>query len=613
MGMNTGPTNSEGIVAFDPDELRDRYRRERDKRVRNDGAQQYVEVSGEFSKFVDRDPFAPADTGREPVTVRPQVVIIGGGFSGLLSAARLSERGITDLVIIEAGHDFGGTWYWNRYPGAQCDTDAYCYLPLLEELGYMPSQKYAEAPEIFEYSRKIAEHYGLYERALLGTRVDKMQWDETEACWRFTTDHGDDIAAPHAVMALGPISRPKLPGIAGIEDFTGHMFHSSRWDYDYTGGSPTEPMDRLADKRVAVIGTGASAVQSVPRLARDAAEVIVFQRTPSSVDFRRNKPTDPEWFASLEPGWQRARRMNFDAQSMGRRVEEDLIDDGWTDIFRAISSPKTGERPRTREERDRLVELTDFQKMEQIRARVDATVHDPATAEALKPWYRVMCKRPTFNDEFLVAFNQDNTTLVDVSETKGVERIVENGVVANGRVYEVDCIVLASGFETTSDIRRRTGLEVIGRDGIALHEYWADGLRTLHGFMTRGFPNWYFVGVSQNAFSVNMTSMFDDQARHIAYIIDEVMARGAHSAEPTVEGQQAWCDLVASYTAGGNGFLEACTPGYYNNEGAPRGGNSFLGAYTAGVYAFAQLLEDWRTAGNLDGLELVNAEGAQSV
>jgi cyclohexanone monooxygenase len=362
-----------------------------------------------------------------------------------------------------------------------------------------------------------------------------------------------------------------------------------------------------------VIGTGASAVQSVPRLARDAAEVIVFQRTPSSVDFRRNKPTDPEWFASLEPGWQRARRMNFDAQSMGRRVEEDLIDDGWTDIFRAISSPKTGERPRTREERDRLVELTDFQKMEQIRARVDATVHDPATAEALKPWYRVMCKRPTFNDEFLVAFNQDNTTLVDVSETKGVERIVENGVVANGRVYEVDCIVLASGFETTSDIRRRTGLEVIGRDGIALHEYWADGLRTLHGFMTRGFPNWYFVGVSQNAFSVNMTSMFDDQARHIAYIIDEVMARGAHSAEPTVEGQQAWCDLVASYTAGGNGFLEACTPGYYNNEGAPRGGNSFLGAYTAGVYAFAQLLEDWRTAGNLDGLELVNAEGAQSV
>ena len=592
---------------FDPDALRERYRQERDKRVRTDGAAQYVEVSGEFSKFVDSDPFAPDAPRRAPISETTEVVIIGGGFSGLLSAARMSERGITNFRIIEAGHDFGGTWYWNRYPGAQCDTDAYCYLPLLEELGYMPSQKYAYAQEIFDHSRRVAEHYGLYQRALLGTRVEKMQWDEAAACWVLTTDHGDDLRARFAVMALGPISRPKLPGIPGIEDFAGHMFHSSRWDYAYTGGSPDEPMDRLSEKRIAVIGTGASAVQSVPRLARDAAEVTVFQRTPSSVDFRRNRPTDPEWFESLEPGWQRARRMNFDAQSMGKVVEEDLIDDGWTDIFRSISSPKTGPRPSSREERNRLVELTDFQKMEQIRSRVDETVADADTAEALKPWYRVMCKRPTFNDEYLEAFNRDNLTLVDVSETKGVERIVPEGVVANGQVYEVDCIVLASGFETSSDIRRRTGLEIIGRDGVALHENWADGIRTLHGFTTRGFPNWFFVGVSQNAFSVNMTSMFDDQAQHIAYILDEVISRGARTVEPTEAGQQAWCDLVASYTAGGNGFLEACTPGYYNNEGAPRGGNSFLGAYTAGVYAFAQLLEDWRAAGTLEGLEIDSA------
>jgi cyclohexanone monooxygenase len=602
MGIDTDQMN------FDPDALRERYRQERDKRLRTDGAAQYVEVSGEFAKFVDADPFAPDAPRRAPITERTEVVIIGGGFSGLLSAARMSERGLTDFRIVEAGHDFGGTWYWNRYPGAQCDTDAYCYLPLLEELGYMPSQKYAYAQEIFDHSRRVAEHYGLYERALLGTRVEKMQWDEADACWILTTDHGDDLRARFAVMALGPISRPKLPGIPGIEEFAGHMFHTSRWDYDYTGGGPDAPMDRLSDRRIAVIGTGASAVQSVPRLAQDAAEVVVFQRTPSSVDYRRNRSTDPEWFTSLEPGWQRARRMNFDAQSMGKVVEEDLIDDGWTDIFRSISSPKTGPRPRSREERDRLVELTDFQKMEQIRSRVDETVADPEIAEALKPYYRVMCKRPTFNDEYLDAFNRDNVTLVDVSETKGVERIVPEGVVANGHVYEVDCIVLASGFETSSDIRRRTGLEIIGRDGVALHENWADGMRTLHGFTTRGFPNWFFVGVSQNAFSVNMTSMFDDQAQHIAYILDEVIRRGARSVEPTETGQQAWCDLVASYTAGGSGFLEACTPGYYNNEGAPRGGNSFLGAYTAGVYAFAQLLEDWRANGELEGLEILGTE-----
>jgi len=365
-------------------------------------------------------------------------------------------------------------------------------------------------------------------------------------------------------------------------------------------------MTRLADKTVAVIGTGASAIQSVPRLARDAKHVYVFQRTPSSVDWRRNRPTDPEWWSSLEPGWQRRRRENFDAISMGRAVEVDLVDDGWTDIFRAISSPKGENRPRTREERDRIVELTDFRKMEEIRGRVDATVADPETAELLKPYYRVMCKRPTFNDEYLECFNRPNVTLVDVSETKGVERITERGVVANGREYEVDLIVYASGFETSPDLRRRTGVDVIGRDGVHYDDHRARGLKTLHGFCTRGFPNLFTIGISQNAFSVNMTSMFDDQARHIAYIVAEAMARRAVVVEPSEEGQDAWVAQLASPSTGGDGgggFLESCTPGYYNNEGRPTG-NAFLGAFPRGIGAFNQLLEDWRNAGDLAGLEL---------
>jgi cyclohexanone monooxygenase len=367
-------------------------------------------------------------------------------------------------------------------------------------------------------------------------------------------------------------------------------------------------MTGLADKRVAVIGTGASAIQCTPRLARDAQHVYVFQRTPSSVDWRRNRPTDDAWWSSLEPGWQRQRRENFDAISMGRRVEVDLVDDGWTDIFRAISSPKGENRPRTREERDRIVELTDFRKMEEIRSRVDATVADPETAELLKPYYRVMCKRPTFNDEYLECFNRDNVTLVDVSESKGVEQITPRGVVANGQEFEVDLIVYASGFESSPNLRRRTGVDVIGRDGVHYDDMRARGLKTLHGFCTRGFPNLFSIGISQNAFSVNMTSMFDDQARHIAYIVAEAVARGARTVEASEAGQDAWAAQLASPRSSGGdgsgGFLKSCTPGYYNNEGRASSGNAFLGAYPRGIAAFNQLLEDWRAAGDLDGLEL---------
>ena len=597
-------------LSFDPDELRERYRRERDKRLRTDGIDQYRQASDELAHYLEADPYASADVERQALDEDIEVAILGGGFSGMLAAARLAEHGVEAFRIIEAGADFGGTWYWNRYPGAQCDTDAYCYLPLLEELGYMPNEKYAYAEEIFEHSQRIGRHYGLYERTHFSTRITSIEWDDSIARWHLRTDRGDAIRARFVISALGPMSRPKLPGIQGLETFAGHSFHTSRWDYSYTGGDSKGAMTHLADKRVAVIGTGASAIQSVPRLARDAAHVYVFQRTPSSVDWRRNKPTDPAWWNSLEPGWQRRRRENFDAISMGRPVDVDLVDDGWTDIFRAISSPKGENRPRTRQERDRIVELTDFAKMEEIRGRVDSTVDDPDTAALLKPYYRVMCKRPTFNDEYLECFNRPNVTLVDVSDTKGVERITERGVVARDREYEVDLIVFASGFETAPELRRRTGVDVIGRDGVHYDDMRSRGLKTLHGFCTRGFPNLFSIGISQNAFSVNMTSMFDDQARHIAYILAESIARGARTVEPTAEAQDAWVAQLtppSSGSDGSGGFLDACTPGYYNNEGRSTGTNSFLGAYPRGIGAFNQLLEDWRERGNLDGLELTVA------
>src|ERR1041384_5433665 len=363
------------VLDFDPDALREKYQAERDKRVRADGNAQYVEVEGRFAHFVDDHYVEPGFT-REPLTDDVELVIIGGGFGGLLMGARAREAGIKDIRVIEAGGDFGGTWYWNRYPGAQCDIESYCYLPLVEELGYMPKEKYSFAPEIYEHSQRIARHYNLYEKACFQTKVTELRGDEEAARWIVSTDRDDRMRARFVVMATGPLNRPKLPAIPGITDFEGHTFHTSRWDYDCPGGSRAGGLTRLADKRVAIIGTGATAIQSVPHLGAHAQQLYVFQRTPSSVDLRGNKPTDPDWAASLAPGWQRQRRENFNNMVIGVSVAEDLVNDGWTDIFRNLSrAAKTRLGPNaTRRDAAIMLEIADMEKMNGIRARVDNTV-----------------------------------------------------------------------------------------------------------------------------------------------------------------------------------------------------------------------------------------------
>jgi cyclohexanone monooxygenase len=605
MAADSRPRPAE--LGFDPDALREKYRRERDKRLRPDGDDQYLEVSGKFAHFTE-DPYVDPGYTRAPLTDEVEVLIVGGGFSGMLAAARLAEAGIRSVRIVESGGDFGGTWYWNRYPGAQCDIESYCYLPLLEETGYMPKEKYSFAPEIYEHSQRIAKHFGLYELACFRTHVREIRWDDASARWLVATDRGDHMRAHYVIVATGPASRPKLPGIPGLEEFEGHTFHTSRWDYAYTGGDHRGNLHKLADKRVAIIGTGATAIQCVPFLGAHAKQLYVFQRTPSSVDFRGNKPTDPEWAKSLQPGWQRARRENFNDVVTGRPFEVDLVSDAWTDIFRnlASNSPLSAEKDGALPLAEERAEIADFQKMNQIRARVDAEVRDKATAEALKPWYRQFCKRPTFNDEYLATFNRPNVKLIDVSETKGVERITKKGVVANGVEYEVDCIIFSTGFEIGTAPRRRIGFEIYGRGGQSLYDYWRDGLRTLHGFSVHGFPNWFFIGISQNGVSVNMTSMFDDQAKHVAYVIREATKRGAKTVQPTAEGEAEWVRTIRSLASLNTSFAEACTPGYYNSEGkfAETPGTFTAESYAPGANAFNALLAEWREEGKLAGLEL---------
>ncbi|MBP7701199.1 MAG: NAD(P)/FAD-dependent oxidoreductase [Phenylobacterium sp.] len=593
-------------LGFDPAKLREKYRAERDKRLRADGNAQYVEVAGDFARYLD-DPYVEPGFTRAALTDEVEVVVIGGGFGGLLTGARLREAGVKDIRIIEKGGDFGGTWYWNRYPGAACDVESYVYLPLLEETGFMPVEKYTRAPEILAHCRAIAQQYDLYANACLQTEVTGLKWDEAAQRWIVSTNRGDAMKARFVAMANGPLHRPKLPGIPGVDSFKGHTFHTSRWDYDYTGGDAGGGLTGLAGKRVGIIGTGATAVQCVPHLGAGAGHLYVFQRTPSSIDVRDNRPTDPQWAASLQPGWQQARMDNFNILVSGGFAEEDLVADGWTDIIRNLGMiARTKAAGEGVQDPGALVQLADFQKMEQIRARVDSVVTDPAVAEALKPYYNQFCKRPCFHDEYLSAFNRPNVTLVD-TQGQGVQRITERGVVVDGVEYELDCLIFATGFEVGTSYARRAGYEIVGRDGMTLTEKWADGISTLHGLHSRAFPNCFIMSNAQSGFTVNFPHMINEQAKHIGYILKTCVERGVTVVEASAEAEEAWVQEIVSSALQRAKFAEECTPGYYNNEGQPSALAARNGSYGKGPVAFVKVLEDWRAAGALEGLELTRS------
>ncbi|HBD11766.1 MAG TPA: monooxygenase [Porticoccaceae bacterium] len=589
---------------FDPEALRQKYLEERDKRIRPEGASQYQEVTGDFSKYVD-DPYIEDEIAREPLTDEVEVIIVGGGFGGLLAGARLREAGINDIRIIEKGGDFGGTWYWNRYPGAQCDVESYVYLPLCEELGYVPKEKYSYAPEILEHSKAIARHYDLYDNACLQTEITAMTWDESSARWIVETNRGDRMKAHYVVMSNGPLNRPKLPGIPGIDTFTGHTFHTSRWDYEYTGGSSKGGLDKLKDKRVGIIGTGATALQCIPHLGESAKHLYVFQRTPSSVDVRANRPTDPEWVKNLNPGWQQERMDNFNVLTSGGEVDEDMVADGWTEIFHDLSGPNQRKLNPDMSPAEVAVrmEIADFKKMNQVRARVDSLVEDPKTAEALKPWYRQFCKRPGFHDEYLQTYNRPNVTLVD-TEGKGVERITETGVVVTGQEYEVDCLIFATGFEVGTNYTRQSGYDLSGRDGLKLSDKWADGLRTFHGLYTRGFPNCFSMGLTQTGFTTSIPHALNEQAKHLAYVLKQCIDRGARTVETSTAAEEDWVATIKKLAHLGKRFYAECTPGYYNQEGKADGEGFFSNQYGGGAPEFFNLLEKWREDGRLQGLEI---------
>lgn len=501
--------------------------------------------------------------------------------------------------------------YWNRYPGAQCDIESYVYMPLLYETGYVPTEKYARCGELLRHAQMLGRRYGLYDRTIFQTEVKELVWDKSTAQWVVHTDWDDSIRARFVVNAGGPLHRPKLPRVKGLESFRGHHFHSSRWDYDYTGGNSFGHLHKLADKRVGIIGTGATAVQIVPRLGESAKQVFVFQRTPSSVDVRNNQPTDSEWVKSLGEGWQKKRMDNFNIVVNGGYQEEDLVADGWTDVARHLMLASSHDPSEDADpvEMGKKRQMHDFAKMEQIRARVDSIVNDAHTAEKLKPYYNSGCKRPCFHDEYLQTFNRPNVTLVD-TDGKGVQAITEKGVVANGQEYEVDCLIFATGFDLASEFTQRSGYDIIGENGQALSDKWRDGVSTLHGWTTRGFPNCCFIQITQAAFTPNVIHVTTEQANHFAYIINEAKKRGIETFQPTQAAEDAWVETILDLGRMREAFNKECTPGYYNNEGKPDIVGAKNATYGAGALKFFELVDNWRQKGDLAGLELRMQEGS---
>lgn len=581
---------------IDIDALNQRYEEERQKRLRNDGLGQYRSLTGEFAHLA-RDPRAETTLRREPQVRDTQVLIVGGGLGGLLVASRLREAGISEICIVERGGDFGGTWYWNRYPGAACDVESYIYMPLLEETGYIPSEKYAKASEIFAHCQRIANHYDLYAGALFQTSVTDATWNEDLNRWIVGTDRGDRITARFLISCKGLFTNPKLPAIPGIESFKGAMFHTSRWDYAYTGGSEDGGLVNLQDKRVAVIGTGSTGIQCIPALADWSGSLYIFQRTPSSIDKRGNRLTDPEWRARQEPGWQRQRMENFTLMTSGVTQPVDMVDDAWTDILAEIGSPTGGEVAVDPAE----LMAAQMRRMENVRKRIEAVVEDAATAEALKPYYHYFCKRPGFSDVYLETFNRPNVKLVDTGG-KGVERVTPTGLVVAGQEYPIDCIVLATGFDFMTDYTREAGFDVVGMDGLKLSEHWGDGARTLFGVQTHGFPNYFMVTLLQAGVSINYVHTAQEQAEHIAYIISRCLSDKIDSVEPTAEAEAEWVEGVIAGSGDRRAFLDACIPGYYNYEGRREKSFALNEPFPGGPVTYFQRLARWREEGAMRGL-----------
>ncbi|EQB45112.1 hypothetical protein CGLO_16067 [Colletotrichum gloeosporioides Cg-14] len=652
-------------MAADLQYLQQKYIAEAQKRLRPNGTDQFQDArQSEFARirgFAD-DIWADhvsldAQLFQSPALKagdRTKFLIAGAGIAGIVSAVRLILTGfdVSQIRLVETAGGVGGTWYWNRYPGLHCDVESYVYLPLLEEMGYMPSHKYTSGVEIRNYLNQIVQKFKLQDKVLFRTKLDRIEWDDEKSFWKadLTTARGPvdckessklSVQAEFVIFTAGYLSRPQVPKFAALDTFAGSMFHTARWDYSVTGGSDEEPfpsLDKLRGKRIGVIGTGATAIQVVPCLAKYAGEMFVFQRTPSAVYSRDQKATDPhEWESEIasSPGWHKKRMENMSAH-MARSAHPgspDLVNDEWTK--QSAYAGVVGDPEWAYIGPEKVPELIahylklDADNRARLRDRVSDIVKDKSISEKLTPWYPVWCKRPTFSDTYLQTFNMPHVHLVD-TEGLGVERATPSGLVVQGVEYKVDVLVLATGYvspSTAVDPAARAGVEVCGRTGRLMAEKWeTQGLTTLHGVTSNGFPNLFWIGASQGPSAANLGHVIDAQSRHIAHIIAKAHDKADTATstpstfrtcvvEADTDAEDAW-SLRVMQGATRLAVTSVCTPGYLNNEG--QGLRMTLGLekvpssesmakaaraapWSAGMPSYLQEIEAFETEGELRG------------
>ncbi|KAJ9663476.1 hypothetical protein H2198_000741 [Neophaeococcomyces mojaviensis] len=620
-----------------------KYAEERAKRVRPEGVAQFVKLheSEKYRHFVD-DPWLPADGSvaglqlKEGTASHFKFVIKGAGFGGLLYAARFIEAGYKpeDLMFIDYAGGFGGTWYWNRYPGLMCDVESYGYAPLLEETNYMPKHRYSYGQELREHAERIARKYGLSERCIFRATVDEIVWNEEKNIWELSVMQlqGESgrkvtgkVTGDFVFTLAGLLNFPKLAQLPGLDDFKGHQFHTSRFDYGYTGGSEDTPeLVNLKDKRVAIVGTGATAIQLVPQLAKWTKELFVVQRTPSAVDARGQKETDTVWFnkhCANKPGWQKERMVNFAGCLSNEQTSQatDMVDDGWSHAasYSALVGAPVDVQPTPEGIGAHIAKLhaLDLPRSERVRARVDQVVDNKDTAQKLKAWYPAWCKRPCFHDDYLPTFNKSNVKLVD-TEGKGIEKMTEDGFVVNGEEHKIDLLIWGTGYALIPSPASNPLTTVRGRGGKTMSEKWKNGVATLHGAVTRDFPNLFYPGPLQTGATGSMMFMHETMAEHTVHIISQAEKRHPGrkvQIEPTTEAEEVWAGRVAAVSVNLAG-MSGCTPGYLNAEGlldkiseapleeqikAAKGST-----WGRGILDFRAILEDWRLNTDLEGLDV---------
>jgi cation diffusion facilitator CzcD-associated flavoprotein CzcO len=632
----------ESAPGVDELQLEKRYGEERAKRLRDDGNNQYVDisVSEKFASFLE-DPWVDEAKIKHAETMFPdnrcQLLILGAGWGGLLYAIRMIQAGIRprDIRIVDSAGGFGGTWYWSRYPGLTCDIESYSYLPLLEETGYIPKHRYSTGDEIRTYAEIAAQKWGVSDSAVFQTQARKMVWDEDSKEWQVelvqkrkgTESQTLNIRANFVATVNGALNWPKLPGVPGVLNFKGDVFHSSRWNYGLTGGSAADPsLEKLKGKRVAIVGTGCTAVQIIPHLAKWASHVYVVQRTPAAVDDRRQWETDPEWFRSevapaTSKGWQRERLRNLHQHlTTEKQPEKNLIGDGWTHavgMCAVAGNPHGPKTPDDLPEYMKKLHALDDPRQNRIRKRVEKVVKDPELAKRLQAWYPTWCKRPAFaaDDEYLDTFNRDNVTLVD-TDGKGLNSMTADSIVAGDQSYPVDVVIFATGYRApfTGTPAQKANIEIIGSNGISMNEDWGrKGPSTQHGVMDANFPNLFLSGPWQAALSPNNLFNVDALAKQSAYILQKAKEKaGSKPFAVTVsaEAAEAWGMQVLMHSAPMAAII-GCTPSYFNVEGGiDRTPPEFQpimarsGLWGHGIESFMDVIDAWREVGNMQGIEV---------